>query len=371
MTLAAFLERAAVDRESWRYTSLKPLAAVEFRAACDFAPPVIDRLPSVTRDTAERHRLVFVDGALRRDLGLLTSLTDDLVRQDGNGYVLTLGGQTCLATSPLELIFVSSAQDVPVTSATPIALNIGANSRLTLIEHHITLGTGSAPHVATHHTMIALGEQSKLIHAKVQGMGDAHTHLAMTRVNVARGAFYDGFVLSKGAALSRHEAHIHLAGEQAQADFNSLSLLRGAQHADITSLIDHGHPHGTSRQIHKCVADGKARGVFQGKIIVREGAQKTDGQQTSRALMLSDQTEINSKPELEIYADDVKCSHGATVGQIEDGALFYLRARGVPETAARAMLVRAFLDELIDDHSVAAFRDFAHAETAAWLGEAP
>jgi Fe-S cluster assembly protein SufD len=165
---------------------------------------------------------------------------------------------------------------------------------------------------------------------------------------------------------ARNEIDVTLTGENAQAALNGAMMLRGSEHADTTTRINHAAPHGSSRQVYKTVLADKARGVFQGKIYVAEGAQKTDGYQLSRALLLSDQAEMDAKPELEIYADDVKCSHGSTVGDIDDDAMFYLRSRGLPETEARALLIDAFVADVFEDIPVPAWREQFIAEAKGW-----
>ena len=185
----------------------------------------------------------------------------------------------------------------------------------------------------------------------------------------APGAFYDNFTLIKGGRLTRNEIEVMLAGKLAQCTLNGAMLLRGHEHADTTTRITHAAPHGTSRELYKTVLAEQSHGVFQGKIIVAEGAQKTDGHQLSRALLLSDQAEMSAKPELEIYADDVKCSHGSTVGDLDASALFYLRARGLSEAEARRLLIQAFVGEIIDEIHMTEWREVCRAEVEEWLHE--
>jgi Fe-S cluster assembly protein SufD len=193
--------------------------------------------------------------------------------------------------------------------------------------------------------------------------------LARTHVVIEEGAYYDNFALIKSGKLVRNEIEAKLVGKLAQCTLNAVMLLRGATHADTTTHILHQAPDGTSRQTCKCVVTDKARGVFQGKITVAEGAQKTDAQQLSRALLLSDQAEMDAKPELKIYADDVKCSHGASIGALDEDALFYLRARGLNENEARALLIRGFAGEILDEIQMPEWRDYARAQTEAWCDE--
>jgi Fe-S cluster assembly protein SufD len=179
-------------------------------------------------------------------------------------------------------------------------------------------------------------------------------------------AYFDQFALTTGAALSRHAVTVSLTAPEAQARLHGVYLLREAQHGDTTTLIHHQAPQTTSNEHYRGVLDGRARGVFQGKIIVAPHAQKTDGRQMSRVLLLSDQAEANNKPELEIYADDVQCSHGATIGQLDDTALFYLRSRGIPQAQARALLIEAFITEVIESISTEAGRAIVLQRAQEW-----
>jgi Fe-S cluster assembly protein SufD len=165
---------------------------------------------------------------------------------------------------------------------------------------------------------------------------------------VAEGGTYDNFTLNAGAKLVRNEIHVALCGPKAECHMNGVQLLADGQHADTTTALDHAAPDCSSRQTYKTVLTGRSRGVFQGKILVRQAAQKTDGYQMNQALLLSPEAEIDSKPQLEIYADDVKCSHGATVGELDAEQIFFLRSRGIPEAEARSMLVEAFLTEAVE-----------------------
>jgi Fe-S cluster assembly protein SufD len=192
-----------------------------------------------------------------------------------------------------------------------------------------------------------IGPRAHLQHYRLQTDGAAATHFTFTENQLAENAELDHFSLTLGAKLSRHEITTRFMGEQATANVNAAALLAGAQHADFTSNIQHQSPHCVSRQTVKNVLDGRARGVFQGKIHVHQIAQKTDGYQMNQALLLSPTAEMNAKPELEIYADDVKCSHGATMGQLDDAALFYLRSRGISDIDARALLIEAFLADAL------------------------
>lgn len=368
MNSAAIIAASEHDREAWKYTSLKALRAFDFVPAVGHVQIHGEALPGLMPMT-DRHRLVFVDGQLRQDLSAINDLPPDLLTGDAStGYVVSVGGQTCLITAPLELVFVATKNAVAQESRVKIRVELGANARLTLIEHHVSYGAGAA-HAALCDATIILHEQAKLLHAKFQQMATDDYHLAQTKVSVAKGAYYDHFAMTSGAALSRNDIAVTLAGEQAQTQLHGVYLQRGGQHTDTTMVVDHAAPHTSSRTVYKGVLDDRARGVFQGRILVRPNAQKTDGQQMTRALLLSGQAEADSKPELEIYADDVKCGHGATVGQLDEAAVFYLRSRGVPLDAARALLIAAFAGEVIEQLTMPALRTYAAELAQRWHGE--
>ena len=205
-----------------------------------------------------------------------------------------------------------------------------------------------------------------LTHVRVQNEATDAFHMATIYAAVAAGGTYDGFTLNIGGRITRTEIHALLDGPGAVAHLNGAQLLTGSQHADFTSVVRHAAPKGTSRQTIKNVLNGQSRGVFQGRIEVARGAQGTDGYQMNRALLLSPDAEIDTKPELEIFADDVKCSHGATVGELDAEQLFYLRSRGIPDSEARSMLVRAFLAEALDPVTNDTARDLLEDAVARW-----
>ena len=208
--------------------------------------------------------------------------------------------------------------------------------------HQAAVGL-SAPLVA-----IDVAADAALDYAKVQLDSHSTTHLAATGLRLGAGARFDGFQLSVGGKLARLETHVVLTGEDADCTLSAIYLGRNSQHHDITSNMAHNQGHCHSSQIIRGVLDDSARGVFQGKVYVAPDAQKTDGNQMSRALLLSRKAEANTKPELEIYADDVLCAHGATVGELDETQLFYLTSRGIRPETARAMLIDAFLQDAID-----------------------
>ncbi|WP_035691624.1 Fe-S cluster assembly protein SufD [Azospirillum halopraeferens] len=391
-----------VRQEAWKYTSLRPLEKVAFEpaTAAAAAGTHIDVLPTVRPAGQTGPRLVFVNGRLRADLSstdglpdgvVLTGLADalsshaDFVGErlgrlaNADEHPLVALNTAVLADGPvlhiprgvvlddpIELVFVSAAADGRATVFHPRTLIVADPlSKAVVIEHHV--GPGGAPTFANHTAEVFVGEGATLRHYKVQREQTDAFHVSHAAATVCRDACYDNFILTSGARLSRNEVHAVLDGTGASCHVSGAYLVTGEQHCDTTTLIDHARPYGTSREVYKGAIDERARAVFQGKIIVRPGAQKTDGHQLNRALLLSDTAEIDSKPELEIYADDVKCSHGATAGELDDEALFYLRSRGIPKEEARGLLIASFLAEAIDEIPEEPVRDAFAAIATGWL----
>ncbi len=210
-----------------------------------------------------------------------------------------------------------------------------------------------------------------LTHVRLQSELPTAFHLSTLYADVDERGTYDSFVLNLGSRIARTEAHARLGGERAVAHLNGAQLLGSTQHADFTTVIRHDAPCCASRQTVKNVLSGRSHGIFQGRIEVARHAQKTDGYQMNQALLLSPDAEIDTKPELEIFADDVKCSHGATVGALDTDQLFYLRSRGIPEAEARAILVRAFLAEALDVVSNETVRSVLDRAVEGWWEKQP
>ncbi len=335
--------------EAWRYTDLKALAAMSF--ATPAAPPVPVDLPDLGVP-----RLVFVNGVY------------DAARSTPPGFMRTFVPAAPDEALPLAAINAEQARD-GMTLDVPAGVDAGvvllvahagaAEAASVQLRHRITLGHGASltllevaagQGVYWHNpvTEIMLAEQATLNHYRLQDESAEAFHLATILVELAATAVYNAFSLVLGARLSRAEVHARLTGPGANAHLNAAQLLRGRQHGDITTVVSHLAPACASRQTVKSVLADQARGVFQGKVAVDRIAQKTDGYQMSQALLLSPRAEMDVKPELEIFADDVKCSHGATIGALDPEQLFYLRSRGIPEEQARAMLIRAFLTEALE-----------------------
>jgi len=217
-------------------------------------------------------------------------------------------------------------------------------------------------------TDVVLEAGAVLEHYKSQQEGLEAYHIATAMVRVAERARYDSFALATGAALARNDITVSLDGPGAFCRLDGAFLARGRQHLDTTTEIIHASREASSRETYKGVLDEQGRGVFQGRIVVAPDAQKTDGHQSCKTLLLSDRAEIDTKPELEIYADDVKCSHGATAGEIDHDALFYLRARGIDADGARSMLIEAFVEEVLDEIASEPVRQGFAGVVRGWLG---
>jgi Fe-S cluster assembly protein SufD len=258
---------------------------------------------------------------------------------DQTKVIHKIRGEVCVQ---LEDILFTGYAGVLAKPQLKIVLEEGAE--MTLVEHH----EGEGAYWKNMTTEITVGANARLHHIRIQKDSIESVNTNIVHITLDRDAVYDGFTLNMGGKLTRHEIHAEIQGPNCECSFNGLNLLNGTQHGDTTILIEHQAPHCRSNQFYRTILDDKARGVFQGKVHVHKIAQKTDGYQLSNALLLSPEAEMDTKPELEIYADDVKCSHGATTGQIDEEPLFYLRSRGLTEAQARLLLVQAFVQEAVD-----------------------
>lgn len=271
-----------------------------------------------------------------------------------DGLVIDVAAGTTLS-QPLYLVFESSGSGRPTLATPRVIVRAGANSKFTLIEHHVS--AERAEHCVAAVTQLSLAEGSHVEHYRLRQEGAQVIHLGSVSAEVGRSARYLSHTLSLGGTLSRLDLAIRLAGSGASCELNGVFLADGTQHTDTHSCIEHAVPQTQSSQDYRGLADGKGRGVFNGKVVVYKDAQKTDARQSSRNLLLSNTAEIDTRPELEIYADDVKCSHGATTGQLDPTALFYLRSRGIAEDEARGLLALAFVETVLKDMTVQPVRD--------------
>jgi Fe-S cluster assembly protein SufD len=376
--------------EAWKYTSLAALGEARFHEPLTEASGFgIDSLLPDLADFAGVPRLVFVQGRLNAaqsvlpERAMVHGFAEDaafgtLARPDRERLValntmLAEDGAIIEVAEGVDagtLLLVSLGRDIhgtPIAFHPRHAIRLATGARLNVIE--IFCGTGQYLHNPV--TEIVVGKGAKLGHVRLQTEAPDAFHLATIYAEIGAGAAYEAFTLSAGGAVARTEIHAQLHGAAGHVALNAAQVLRGTQHSDFTTVVSHDAPGCTSRQTVKHVLDGKSRGVFQGKIEVARAAQKTDGYQMNQALLLSPDAEIDCKPQLEIYADDVKCSHGATVGALDDEQLFYLASRGIPAGEARAMLVRAFLAEGLDAVEDSAARKMLDRVIESWWDDAP
>jgi Fe-S cluster assembly protein SufD len=366
--------------EEWRFTSVAPIASTEFVPAPDASGVTADDLARFTYAEAP-HRIVIVNGRFSAELSRLKglpagvkmmSLAEAIEERDDTvqrylGQLAEFGDRafTALNTAlvadgayvfvpdgvvleePIQIVFVGTGTESAPTLAPARALIVaGERSQSRIVESYF--GAAGQRYFTNGVTEVVAGEHAIVDHYKVQHESETAYHIATMHVHAARSATFSSHSFSLGGLLVRNDVMAVLDGEGAECTLNGLYLADGDRLVDNHTTIDHAKAHCPSHEIYKGILGGKARAVFNGKIIVRQDAQKTDAKQTNRALLLSDNASINTKPQLEIFADDVKCTHGAAIGQIDEDALFYLRARGLTFFEARDLLIHAFAGEILD-----------------------
>jgi Fe-S cluster assembly protein SufD len=368
----------SVKDEEWKYTNLASLAKESFVPAINSTETAIADVSGFAfPETADAH-LVVVNGFLREDLsrkaGLESVVAIDLFSAAADARYNKIvrkylarnagyhnNGLTALNTAflqsgvfllipknvklerPVQITFVA---DSPDSASFPRVLVVAEeNSSATLIESFVS--TGEERYFTNATVEVVLKEGAQLHHYRLQRESLNSFHIATTSVELGRASRYDTTAINLGAELSRHDISVVMDHEGAETSVDGLYLVGANQHTDTHSVIDHKQPHCTSHQLYKGILDGNARAVFNGKVFVREGAQKTDAMQTNKNLLLSDKARVDTKPQLEIYADDVKCAHGAAVGQIDTDELFYLETRGINPDLGRNLLTYGFAEEVI------------------------
>jgi Fe-S cluster assembly protein SufD len=357
--------------EEWRFTDLTPLTRLQFRPSEGASSLAADALEPYRVPEAHA-RLVFVDGvfnaalsqtgeagsgaralalgealdsyaaAIEPHLAQLAQFEHDVFVALNTSHLrdaaLVVVPKHAACEKPVHVLYVSTQAG---TVSHPRCLLVAeAGAQCTLIEEFISLDDAAT--FTNGVTEIAVAPDAMVRHVKLQSEAVAAFHIARCAVALERDASYTSQTITRGARLSRFDLSVTLGGEGASAHVDGLALISGRQLADTHTLIDHAWPNGRSAQLHKTIVGGGAHAVFNGKILVRPGAQQTDSTQESRNLLLSDKAQVDTKPQLEIFADDVKCAHGATVGQLDLDQLFYLRSRGLPDQTARNVLTYAF-----------------------------
>jgi Fe-S cluster assembly protein SufD len=385
--------------EEWKYTDLRvlmrevlPLAPAPDAAALKRAGAAL-KLHAI----AGVRRLVLVDGVFAPSLSNLAKLekgldirtlrevleAGDAARQaqlfaPGNadamvalnsavmtdGLVLDVADGSAL-TQPLHIVHIASGA-APSAMFTRSLLKLGKAASVTLVESYIA-ADGAKNYQVHDSAVISIGDDARLDHVRLVEDAREAFNISSAVVTLGAHAHFNTFGMTSGSNVSRYQPTIAFAGEGSRVEANGVNLLNGRQHADTTMLLDHAVPNCASREIFRSVLDDRGHSVFQGRIIVRPHAQKTDAKMMTRALLLSDEAEADNKPELEIFADDVTCGHGATTGALDESLLFYLRARGLSEKQAQALLIQAFVGEAIESIANDALRELVIAAAERWL----
>jgi len=309
----------------------------------------IARLSQSRRDIAPTGRLGGLNVALLRD-GLHVSIGPDVA-----------------LTKPLGLLIIDGASDKPSASQIRVDITTAANSQASIIEYHTS--TGSAGHFANAVVNLAVGDGARVDYVRIQDRDRKHTQTSHFAVNVGRDARFRHCAFDFGGSLIRNDVAIDIVHPGSRSEFSGLYLAGGGQHIDNHTRVDHRSGPAESRQEYRGILTGTARGVWNGKAIVHEGADGTDAEQANHNLLLSGKAEIDAKPELEIYTDDVKCSHGTTVGQLDEAALFYLRSRGLSRHEAKQLLTRAFAQAIVTLSPLESLYEFLSDRIASRLDE--
>lgn len=373
--------------EEWRFTDLSSLRKVQFHVETgNFASLQFDILPE-----AANSRLVFVNGVFAPELSAVSDLPSGIVvsnlaglseveQQAVQQYLAQAEGAqevfTALNTAgitdaavvwvkknvvvetPIHLVFISVAGENATISQPRCLVVAESGSQVTLVEEYANRrGAEEGVYLTNAVTEIWVGDNAEVNHTRVEQEGAEAFHIGKTAIAQARDSRYTCHAITLGAKLSRHNLEILQTGEQTQTTLNGLTIISGKQLSDTHSAIALNYPHGISDQLHKCIVGDRAHAVFNGKVLVPKRAQLTNASQLNRNLLLSSKARIDTKPQLEITADNVKCAHGATVSQLEDDEIFYLQSRGIDENDARKLLINAFAAEIINQIPVPSLRE--------------
>ncbi|QDH16217.1 Fe-S cluster assembly protein SufD [Swingsia samuiensis] len=343
--------------EAWHYTSLRSVDDIKWHEAEAIPAEQVSALLESLSLPQTKSRIVFANGRRQEQY---SHQSDQIKSNAGFSFPVLKQNFTALLNESLGTEGVTLTVPAGVDAGTLALVSLTQGAHISTHLHHkivleegaslklFDIHVGEGSYLTNPRFDIVVKENAHLHHVKIQKESPESTHLGIVSVQVEERGNYDSFTLNKGGHLARHEVVAVLNGRHASVHVNGIQVVDGTRLNDLTSMIHHAAPDCNSRQTVKTVLSESGQGVFQGKILVDQVAQKTDGYQMNQALLLSEKAQINSKPELEIYADDVKCSHGATVGALDDEQLFYLRSRGIPEAQAREILVQAFLIDALD-----------------------
>ena len=359
--------------EEWRFTNVAPIARTTFAAGRQGVPETKFAKGPVQLVFANGHLLTrpeslpaglhvggFADdpAAIAQHLGKHASFAENAfvalntaMIEDG---ALVRVARGAVIAEPIEIFYLTTGSAQPIAVHPRALIVVGADAHCTIVERY--QGAGDGVYFNNAVTEIIAGDRSVVDHYKIQQETANAFHISTLQVSIGRSATFASHSISLGGALVRNDANATLSAGS-DATLNGLYIVNGTQHVDNHTMIDHTMPHGTSHEIYKGILDGKAHAVFNGKIIVRKDAQKTDSKQTNKNLVLSDDAVVDTKPELQIFADDVRCTHGATIGQLDAEALFYLQSRGIGKREARSLLTYAFAQDVVDRIKVQSLRD--------------
>jgi Fe-S cluster assembly protein SufD len=319
--------------EEWRFTNVAPIARANWRVAAGSGAAI----PEAARNYLGKHA----------PENAFTALNTAFL--SGVEYHEIPKGE--VREKPIEIVYDAGDGDGLAHHRRALIV-VGAHAQCSIVEIY----RGRGKYFTNAVTEIVLGDGAVVDHYKAQQESPEAFHVAALQATLGRNANFSSHSISLGAALARNDAGATLS-EGTEATLNGLYIANGTQHIDNHTVLDHAKPHGASHELYKGILDGRATAVFNGRIIVRQDAQKTDSKQTNKNLVLSDNATINTKPELQIHADDVRCTHGATIGQLDAESMFYLRSRGIGKREARAMLIQAFAQDIIDRVKIASLRE--------------
>lgn len=386
--------------EDWRFTNVAPIAETSFRLAQDghvglavrdldpfgFAGLTCHRLVflngryiqqlSSLKDLPKKLRITGLARALASDGHLLEPLLARYADYQHNAFsalntAFTEDGafvhipQGTVLEQPIHLLYVSTSAPGPTMTHPRNLVLLGDGCEASVVEEYVSLG--GEVYLSNILTEAVVGEHSVLHHYLIERESHQAFNVSTLRVEQGRSSTVESHSVLLGGALVRNNIHVVMSGEGGDCLINGLFMGKGSQHLDNYMKVEHGSPHCNSRQFYHGILDDKSRGVFHGRIVVHKGAQKTDAKQTNRNLLLSEEAQIDTKPQLEIYADDVKCTHGATIGQIDEDALFYLRSRGISAGSARRLLLYAFANESLQRMKIGAIRENLETLIKQWV----
>ena len=386
--------------EDWRFTNVAPIARTSFELSLNgYKEPTSEDIAKFMFEGSTSGTLVFINGVYAPALSTIGELPEgvivsnlakaieqheDLVKEhlakyaevkdeaftalnnsffEDGGFIYIPRGT--VLDDPLHLLYISVGAEKPRVTNPRNLIIAEENAQADVVEQYVSLEENV--YLSNVVTELIVGENSTLGHYLIERESKKSFNVSTLRAEQGRNSNIRSHSVLLGGAIVRNNVHPVLAGEGCDSLINGLFMSTGRQHMDNYMKVEHASPHSDSRQFYNGILDGRSRGVFHGRIVVHEDAQKTDAKQTNRNLLLSDHAQIDTKPQLEIYADDVKCTHGATIGQVDEDAIFYLRSRGIPQEASRDIILNAFTNETLDSMALEPVKKYCSALVADWF----